>query len=305
MIEDEFEKEPEAFEEQKGSGKPQKGNGSKKPTRGQGQDEDTNKNTGVMGENDEPIEMNSEDIKHMVGACLGKAPDLSSAEITKLNEFQKTIETIIRNFNKKNSGGNGINAHSGVFNARAVTRQDYRYFERSMSIQGNNRFGTCHLNLFIDCSGSYESNVGLTNGILAVLSEIERKNKNFSMDVVFMNHEIKRCKNARERIMQAWGGNSVPTNMKEMIMGMQKPQTCNYNIVLFDGDAMCNNHELHDMDAYCKRFGAFDMKQTTLITDPDNQGYTHNFTSTKVVVTTRYTAELIKNITRALTIAFG
>lgn len=259
-----------------------------------------------IGDADRGIEVDLKQMKRMVGACLGNKPEVSVEEQEKLNEFQKTVETIIGNFNKKNSGGSGINTYSGVFNPRAVTRKDYRFFERSMSTQGNNKFGTCHLNLIIDCSGSFSSNVPLTNGIIAVLSEIERKNRNFSMDVVFINHELHICKTVRDRHMTAWGGNRIPPEMKQILLELQKPQTCNYNIILFDGDAMCNNSDCRGRDEYNKRFGVFDMKQTTLITDPDNEDYMGSgFTSTKVVVTRNYTEELVKHITRALTIAFG
>lgn len=251
---------------------------------------------------DKPL--TAEEVKAMAGQCLANKPKLLPEDLQKLNEFQKTIETIIGNFNKKNSGGSGINSYSGVFNPRAVVRKDYRFFERSMSTQGNNRFGTCHLNLIIDCSGSYSPNVKLTNAILCVLTEIERKNRNFTMDVAFINHEFHICESVRDRVMTAWGGNSIPEDMKQILLKMQKPQTCNYNIVLFDGDAMSNQY-FSSKKKYTQLFSAFDMKQTTLITDPDNKSYSDNFTSTKVVVTRNYTSELINHITRALSIAFG
>ena len=162
------------------------------------------------------------------------------------------------------------------------------------------------MNLIIDCSGSFCNNVDLTNGILASLSEIERKNRNFTMDVSFINHTFQKCNSVRDRQMSAWGGNSIPENMKQILMEMQKPQTCNYNIVLFDGDAMCNNRDCRSDAQYRQRFKVFDMKQTTLITDPENQRYMGSgFTSTKVVVTHDYTKELIQHILNALTIAFG
>jgi len=247
--------------------------------------------------------LDEEQVKRMVGASLSNKSGLNPTQAERLNDFQKTVEMIIGNFNKKNKGGSGINSYSGVFNPRAVVRKDYRFFERAMTTQGNNKFGTCHLNLIIDCSGSYYNNVNVTNGILAVLSEIERKNRNFSMDVAFINHKFKLCQNVSERQMEAWGGNSIPENMKEILMKLQKPQTCNYNIILFDGDACCNDMGTRDCN---KAFSVFDMKQTTLITDPDNEGYMNPpFTSTKVVVTENYTEELIEHIIHALTIAFG
>ena len=270
---------------------------------------DGEKNGQAAAESDpykgEPHEcsMSQEDLQRMVGACLSTRPDLKDAEIQKLNDFQKVVETIIGNFNKKNKGGSGINAYSGVFNPRMVMRQDYRFFDRAMPTQGNNKFGTCHLNLIIDSSGSYSPNAALTNGILAVLSEIERKNKNFSMDVAFINHDFRLCQSVRERRMVASGGNTIPDNMKDILMKLQKPQTCNYNIVLFDGDAICQDYVGKDP---IKMFSVFDMKQTTLITDPENEQYMQPpFASTKVVVTRNYTQELIDHIIRALTIAFG
>lgn len=325
LVQKEFKDNPEEFQpkEDGGEGEPQEmdklaekkqGSGKGKPSKGKGEGNE-NESEDDKGEGNEESEsqnpcgeehespLSEEQLKRMVGASLGKQSGLNEAQVEKLNEFQKTVEMIIGNFNKKNKGGSGINAYSGVFNPRAVARKDYRYFERAMTTQGNNKFGTCHLNLIIDCSGSYCENVNVTNGILAVLSEIERKNRNFSMDVAFINHEFKLCKTVSERKMTAWGGNAIPENMKEILMKLQKPQTCNYNIVLFDGDACCNNMYNRDCN---KAFGVFDMKQTTLITDPDNEEYMNPpFTSTKVVVTQNYTKELIDHIIHALTIAFG
>jgi hypothetical protein len=330
LVRKEFRAHPEEFQPQdgEGEGEPQemdnfgngKAQGKGQGENQQGQGQGTEKADGEPdGEEDgegatadaenpykgEPheCELTPEEVKKMVGASLGGHPNLDEAQVEKLAEFQKTVEMIIGNFNKKNKGGSGINAYSGVFNPRAVVRKDYRFFERAMTTQGNNKFGTCHLNLIIDSSGSFCDNVPLTNGILAVLSEIERKNRNFTMDVAFINHDFHLCESVRERKMVANGGNAIPDNMKEILMKLQKPQTCNYNIVLFDGDAICQNYHGKDCN---KLFGVFDMKQTTLITDPDNEQYMNPpFTSTKVVVTRNYTAELIDHIIHALTIAFG
>ena len=319
LVQKEFQANPEEFQPKgnNGKGKPQEMDklGEKRQGKGMSSNEkgeeneseddegnEKSKSQNLCGEEHESP-LSPEQLKRMVGASLGKQSGLDEAQVAKLNEFQKTIEMIIGNFNKKNKGGSGINAYSGVFNPRAVARKDYRYFERAMTTQGNNKFGTCHLNLIIDCSGSYCENVNVTNGILAVLSEIERKNRNFSMDVAFINHEFKLCQTVSERKMTAWGGNSIPENMKEILMKLQKPQTCNYNIVLFDGDACCNDMYGRDCN---KAFSVFDMKQTTLITDPDNEEYMNPpFTSTKVVVTQNYTKELIDHIIHALTIAFA
>ena len=301
-------------------GSPSDGNSTsegqkKEESNGRGSNTETKEGNGGNGEYNEPtsigddergVILSKDELKKMFEEAFDDHQELPEEHRKQLEDFRKTAETIIGNFNKKNKSGSGVNAYSGVFNPRAVVRQDYRFFERSMSTQGNNKFGTCHLNLIIDCSGSFSGNATLTNAIIAVLTEIERKNRNFSMDVAFINHELHVCKSVRDRRLQAWGGNKIPENMKEVLMSLQKPKTCNYNIILFDGDAMCNNHDCHCMSAYRQRFGVFDMKQTTLITDPENDQYINDsFTSTKVVITKKYTEELVRHITRALTIAFG
>lgn len=325
LIRKEFKSDPDSFNDPKDGKDGEKGSpkqmdnikGSGKGNKKSGEDEEENEDSSDEGEGEgedegedetpyygEPheAECSPDELKKMVGASLGKHNDLDRFQCEKLDNFQKTVEMIIGNFNKKNSGGSGIQAYSGVFNPRAVTRKDYRYFDRAMTTNGNNRFGTCHLNLIIDRSGSFCGNVALTNGILAVLSDIERKNRNFSMDVGFINHEFRMCQTVKDRQMDADGGNAIPPNMKEILMKLQKPQTCNYNIILFDGDAICQGRTSDP----CKQFSVFDMKQTTLITDPDNEKYmVPAFTSTKVVVTRNYTDELIDNIIKALTIAFG
>lgn len=249
--------------------------------------------------------LSNERIREICRVALDRKPRLNSIQMKQLDEFTRTVDTIISNFNKKNSGGNGINTYSGVFNPRAVTREDYRYFERSSTLQGNNRFGTCHLNLFIDCSGSMSSNEKIVNAILMSLSEIERKHRNFSMDVSFLNEDYYDCKTVEERNFSAHGGNDVPTDMKERLLKRQLPNTCNYNIVLFDGDAFTDT-DARSFDEEKRRFGAFDYKQTTLITNRANESYLGDgFRTAKVVVTDNYTSELISHITQAMTIAFA
>lgn len=313
-IANKFAKNPKAFQPENKKGEPQEEETPKtqnNPSKN-GESKGKEKTEKAEGENAETKEtpqngaphkgkMSLEDVKKIIEETL-KTTNLNAENTKKVADFQKAAEIIITNFNKKNKSGNGINAYSGVFNPRAVIRKDYRYFERSMATQGNNKFGTCHLNLIIDSSGSFWNNQDLVNGILAALTEIERKNRNFSMDVAFINTRFHLCKSVRERVLEADGGNDVPDNMKEILMKLQKPNTCNYNIVLFDGDAFSNHY-----GGNCSKiFSAFDMKQTTLITDPDNLHYMKPaFKTAKVVITNNYTAELIDNILKAFTIAFG
>lgn len=331
MVAKEFARKPDAFNNPPSSGKSGKGKQKdmdklqkcssgkesdkekgESETEGEGEESSENKGNEEEreGESEKAVPSHKvntdlDTIKRMIGRSLSNGVKLSNKERDKLNEFQRTAETIISNFNKKNAGGSGINAYSGVFNPRAVARQDYRFFERSTSTRGNNKFGTCHLNLIIDCSGSFRRNEDLVNSIIATLSAIERKNRNFKLDVAFINEEIHLCTSVRERQMEATGGNDIPPETKDILRKLQEQQTCNYNIVLFDGDALSDNYSKKEKKA--KLFSVFDMKQTTLITDPDNERYLNicPYSSSKVVITKEYTEELIDHIIHALTIAFG
>lgn len=217
--------------------------------------------------------------------------------------FAKSLNLLFANFNKKNSGGNGFNTYSGIFNPRAVTRKDYKYFERATPINGNNKFGTLHLNLFLDKSGSFSNNEDLTNSIIKTLTDLEKKNHNFTMDVYFINDKFVHANTIKERVMKCSGGNTLPNDIEQIITKAQKPNTFNYNIFLFDGDAFTDSPD--PMNIRRKLFKAIDKKQTFLISDCENKPYIDNFTSAKVIITNRYTNELITNISRAFQIMLG
>lgn len=244
------------------------------------------------------------EIQKIMKNIFGNPFSLKPPEQKQLEAFRQQVENILSNFKKKNSGGTGISSYSGVFNPRSVVRDDYRFFDRALTTQGNNKYGTCHLNLFIDCSGSFYRSQNLVNGMMLVLSEIERKNRIFSYDVIYCGCGCKKVTNKKDRTMVCSGGNRLPKNMKEIFLSVQKQNTCNYNIILFDGDAFSDsNLTLKEQQSI---FSAFDFKQTTLITNADNITYTKpGFNSAKVIVTENYTNELLKHITQALTVAFG
>ena len=80
---------------------------------------------------------------------------------------------------------------------------------------------------------------------------------------------------------------------------MQKPNTNNYTIACFDGDA-CSDGGRGDHG-----FGAFDHNNCVIISDYDNERYIRNDVhSARVIYTRDYTNELIKNVVDALEKAF-
>lgn len=220
-----------------------------------------------------------------------------------LTHFEKSITRIIDNFHRKNNGGNGINAYSGVFNPRALLREDYRYFERSFSTHSNNKFGTCHLNCFIDCSGSFYYDTPIVNKIIGILTDIEKHHPNFSISVIHINTNWHEAQNTLDRQFKAGGGNDIPEDIKERFNKLQKRNTYVHNLVLFDGDAMSDCYA--SRSEKIRRFSAFDTTTTTLITDEENERYCADFHNARVTVTKKYVDELIKAILLSLEKAFS
>ena len=261
-----------------------------------------NSDDNINAENEENGEL-ADYIKKICGEVFNKNHNLNENDIIKISNAHKEIERLISNFNKKNTHGSGYNAYSGIFNPRAINRNDYKYFERAANINGNNQFGTCHLTLWLDKSGSFYKNQDIVNSLLASLSEIERKNKNFNMDVVFMDEDLHVCKTVKERVMRCDAGNYLPETIKSTFNKMQKNNSYNYNIVLFDGDAWCATSAAQGAE----RFKQFDNRNTCMITDPDNEVYLKRkpFQNARVIVTKNYTNELIDNVLKALAIMFN
>lgn len=243
--------------------------------------------------------------------CHGRANPLNQKEIEKLikstfinNQYVDTkltdeLSMILENFSKKNNSGSALAGYSGTFNARAVVRDDYKYFERKASINGSNKFGTFHLNLFIDESGSFYRSETTMNTLLRSLTDIERKNPNFTLDVVFCGVGERLVQDKRHRIFKAEGGNRLDKKTYEIYRKLQKPNTYNYTIACFDGDA-CSDGGRNDHG-----FGAFDHNNCVIISDYDNERYIRNDVhSARVIYTRNYTNELIKNVTDALEKAF-
>ena len=279
-------------------------NESESENKSESSKENSNNEENSTTEETQDIDKN---LRNMIKGIISNVENngLTEQQNIDLRKAEKTIEMIIANFNKKNSGGNGYNSYSGIFNPRAVTRDDYKYFDRIASINGNNTFGTCHLNLVIDCSGSFYWNTNIINNLLIMLSRIERKNPNFSMDVSFINTKFKTCKTFKDRVIKCDGGNDIPNNWKEIMGKLQKQNSYNYNIILFDGNALSDSH--YSFLRRQKIFKQLDQPNTTLITDRGNVMYMEDnkFTKAKVIVTEDYTDELINNIIKAFSRMFS
>lgn len=220
--------------------------------------------------------------------------------------WMTTIDRIFSNFHKKNSGGNGLCAYSGVFNPRMVARNDYRYFSKPVVSHGNNQFGTFHLNLFIDCSGSFSDNEQIVNQLIQSLCQLERRNKNFSLDICFLGDGEHYATDYKHKELHADEGTYLDLEAVEIFRKLQKPNTYNYNIVLIDGWAY---NQFRQDDPTCPEWFAksFDHDNTTCILDSECRPLVKNFSRAKVTIVddSKYTEKLFDNVIRSLTFAFS
>lgn len=235
------------------------------------------------------------DIKNLAKKILERRLDL---------DFHKKAEQLFENYRKKNNKGGSLSGYSGVLNPRITGREDYRFFERPSPVRGGNPYGTLHLNLFIDTSGSFSGNDNATNAILYSLSLIERKNPNFSFDVITMGpDEIILDKKAR--YIDSYGGNHLSKKIHRIYRKLQLPQTGNYNIILFDGNAYSNDcsetSDWYGDSEKGKGFTAFANNSCTIITDSDNRKYIERYCpNTHTIYTRNYVKELNENVLKAL-----
>lgn len=223
-----------------------------------------------------------------------------------LVKFQENIAMLFENFRKKNAGGCTLQGYSGVINPRLTDRKDYRFFERTTPLRGNNMFGSFHLNLFIDTSGSYHGNTNVTNGILSVLENLERKYCFFTFDVVTLGTpDVEQILPKTKRRIQCYGGNYLSKKVADYYRKLQKPMTYNYNIVLFDGDAYSNPcpscGSAYAYNCNGQGFATFGSGNTTIISDRENQDYIQRYApSVRTIYTKCYVEELCNNVLLAL-----
>lgn len=256
----------------------------------QGDDEQANSDIEGVGRQDgDPLD--NDTIKQMFSNVIG-----GSVSKELIDHFQAIINT----FNKRNSGGSAIGGYSGTLNPRSVGNPEWKIFDRSFAQQSNNAYGTLHLNLFIDRSGSFAPSEKIVNKILGALSQIEKRNPIFTLDVVFCGRGEKVVGSPKERVICCRGGNDLDNAIFDIYKSLQKPSTYNYNIVLFDGDAFTEGNRSHH-----KNFRAFDFNNCTIISDRANERYINpNVHRAKVIYTNDYTAELMYNLKTVLARAF-
>lgn len=209
---------------------------------------------------------------------------------------ERLANIILANKKVTKLNASAINAYSGVFDPRSVIRDDYKWFVQQ-NRQGNvKQFSKIKLNLFIDNSGSFYLNKTIVNQLLFALKKLEQQKPNFTFDLITMNTRFE-LKKKNERELHCDGGNDIPAYAEGIIKKVQDRQSMNYNIVLFDGDALSDPTEGRSG----KQFKRFNMPNTVMILEDSNRKYAETYCKgIKRIYTRRYAAELIDQVCVAL-----
>lgn len=193
--------------------------------------------------------------------------------------------------------GSAINAYSGKFDPRSVVRNDYKFFIQQNRLGHVKAFSKLHLNLFIDCSGSFRENDLTVNKMLKALTRIEKQNPNFEFDLISCSFG-QRLRDKNDRVQESGGGTGLTDTIFKTFRDLQKPDMNNFNIVMYDGD-MFEGYFRHKYE-HIKNVTAFDTNNTVIIADDANEYCLKKLKKAKVVITRQYVYQLYKNVMAAL-----
>lgn len=211
---------------------------------------------------------------------------------TAANDLNEILASI-KSTTKHNSSA--INSYSGVFDPRSVVRQDYKWFVQKARIGHVKMFSKIKLNLFIDCSSSFEDNDVTVNKLLKALHRFEKSNQNFSFDLISCSCG-QRIREKNDRFQKSDGGTCIDYHIFDQYKQVQQADAQNINIVLYDGDCVCSGNRDDAENLRC-----FDNAHCILIMDSTNKQYTDRYCETaKVIISNDYTAELYKNVVNSI-----
>lgn len=216
------------------------------------------------------------------------------------DEVEKILSSV-KHQTKQN--GSAINAYSGVFNPRSVVRNDYKYFVQQNRVGHVKAYSQIHLNLFIDCSSSFESNDDTVNKLLKALIKFEKSNSNFSFDLISCGVG-QRIRAKNDRFQKSYDGTLITEQMIEQYKQVQVPNAQNINICLYDGDAIAWYGRRKSLSSKIQKaigFSAFNNRNSILIVDESNRLYVERHCpNAKCIITHKYVEELQKNVLQAL-----
>lgn len=217
-------------------------------------------------------------------------------------KMQDDIAKILQMFkSSEKTNGSAINAYSGRFDYRSAARQDYKFFVQQNRFGNVKQFSKIHMNLFVDCSGSFISSKLTVNQLLHALTLLEKQNTDFSFDLITCGKgQTIQTKNKRR--LECHGSNDLDSKIFDQFRSLQKPSSINVNIVLFDGDVASSFVKYSSDWMKCrKNFAAFNKSNVVIISDVDNKDAIEKYaTSAKIKITKDYAKELYSEVINAL-----
>src|SRR5574344_968904 len=267
---------------------------------GRGEEEEADDTNPLMSDVDMIGVKLASDFKSTLKGTFGELLDMHA----KLNAL------LVQKAKMSKMNGAAINAYSGILDPRSIGRSDWRVFVKKNRLGNVRRFSKIKLNLFIDCSGSFASNVYNVNKMLGVLEQIEQEDKDFSFDVIRLSQGERLCQKESRRIW-ANGGTEFDNQMSDIYAKVNdKDATC-YNILLVDGpDAgLCGGYWRTGISSHtnirCDRaYACFNKHTDAISTDSSNAAgiklQAPNANMISMSSDKKYVQELQKNVIDAL-----
>ena len=243
---------------------------------------------------DEFIEMSLRVFNDIIGVYADNLQDISDAlEIS-----------IKKNKNKFAS----MSAYSGVFNTRALTKDDYRWWctpNRNGQYKHHNKI---HIKFLIDNSGSFLNNVEQTNRLIKILNTLENRYPMFKYSFATINTQLEVWseEDKTKKVFTVNGGNDIPVNkVRKYLDAKDDADAEYYTIIMFDGDALTDYNRHFNMSMPKDSvFKIFDRVNTSIITEFSNKKYTTQFEFADVIIEdNNYVDKIIEN-TKKIMIKF-
>ena len=262
---------------------------------------------------DASTEIDASNVINGTQQSLEEDDHLANVIATAIDEFNKKMDSMNNQkmmaelseiihkkttMNKQN--GSAINAYSGVFDARSVSRNDYKYFVKQNRLGNVKRFSKLKMNLFIDCSGSFYNSEKIVNQMLYSLNKLEKLDSDFSFDLIKMKVTADIAKK-NDRHIHCKGCNDIKDEIYDVYRKVNAANSNNINIVLFDGDAFshCTGEVRQE---HKKNFGAFNHENCIIISDSYNESCIRRYApkAKTTVLTNDYASNLIKTVFKQL-----
>lgn len=239
-------------------------------------EEDENKKSSGSIQFDNSKELTDKEVENITKSIC-KPPVDSSPQIEYIKQLFKVkttnpeaenvstkIEKILKTAAaKRNAQSSGSTGYAGKIDPRLCGNKDYKWWIKKSETGAHKRFTKIHFNLFCDNSGSFSLSKNRMNGLILALRKLEEKNKDFSVTFIHCGYGM-RVPDQTDPYLDCSEGSCLPENADEIYKSVQKPDTENINLVVFDGMMYCSVKDF-------TRFKAFDHPNCIVVSDTDNK----------------------------------